>query len=83
MFFWRVYEFYFDFCWISGKMDEIRKFRQFRGPTPRRKDSTQQRKSTPRRGLEGGLDKPRVRRGIAKLRSSKGLSYSVALFTDM
>ena len=38
------------------------------GPTPRRRDPTQQRKSTPRhgmstqrRGREGGLDKPQVR----------------------
>ena len=65
-------------------MDEISKSEQFRGPTLRRRDPTQQHKSTPRRGmstprrgLEGGLDKPRVRRGVAKLRRG------VALFTDM
>ena len=65
MFFWRVYEFSFDFGWISGKMDEISKFGQFRGLTLRRRDPTQQRKSTPRCSREGGLDKPQVRRGVA------------------
>ena len=56
------------FGWISRKMDEINKIGQFRGPSPRRRDPTQQRKSMPRRGMstswhgqEGGLDKPRVR----------------------
>ena len=46
--------------------------------------------STPQRGQEGGLDKPRVRRGIAKLRCGEGLRRSVAvlrhgvaLFTNM
>ena len=46
--------------------------------------------STLRRGREGGLDKPRVRRGRAKLRRGEGLHGSiavlrrgVALFTDM
>ena len=57
----------------------------------------QQRKSTLRRGMsmmrhgrEGGLDKPRVHRGIAKLRHGEGLCRSVAvlrrgvaLFTNM
>ena len=95
MFFWRVYKFSFDFGGISGKRDEIKKSGQFRGPT--RKDPTQQRKSIPRRGMsmprrsrEGGLDKPRVRRGVAKLRCGEGLRRSVvvlcrglALFTDM
>ena len=68
MFFLRVYEFYFDFGWISGKMDEISKFRQFRGPMPQCRDPTQQRKSTLRHGMptprcdrQGGLDKPRRR----------------------
>ena len=90
MFFWRVYEFSFDFGWISGKMDEINKSGQFRGPTPQRRAPTQQRKSTLRRGMptpqhgrEGGLDKPRVRRGIAKLRRIAVLCHGVALFTDM
>ena len=32
------------------KGDEISKFGQFRGPTPRRRDPTQPRKSTPQRG---------------------------------
>ena len=73
-FFWRVYEFSFDFGWISGKRDEINKSGQFRGPTPQCRDPTAQRKSKPRCGMftlrrdrEGGLDKPRVRRGVAKL----------------
>ena len=35
-------------------MDEISKFGQFRGPTPRRRNPTQW------RDREGGLDKPRV-----------------------
>ena len=69
----------------------------FRGPTPRYRDPTQQRKSmpkrgmsTPRRGQEGGLDKPRVHRGVAKLRHGEGLRRNVAvlrrgvaLFIDM
>ena len=51
---------------------------------------TQQRKFTPRHGMsssrcgrEGGLDKPRVRRGVAKLRRDEGLRHGVALFIDM
>ena len=71
-FLWRVCEFSFDFGWISEKVDEFNKSRQFRGPMPRRKDPTprrrvptQQCKSTPQRDLEGGLDKPRVCRGVA------------------
>ena len=46
----------------------------------------QQRKSTPRRGMytlrhgrEGGLDKPWVRRGVAKLHRGEGLRRSVAM----
>ena len=39
--------------------------------------------STPRHDREGGLDKPRVRRGIEKLRRGEGLRRNVALFTDM
>ena len=89
---------YFEvFGWISGKMDEIRKSGQFQGPTPWLRDPTQQRKSTPRRGMstpwrgrEGGLDKLQVRRGVAKLRHSEDLRRSLAvlrrgveLFTDM
>ena len=35
--------------------------------------------STPRRGREGGLDKPRVRRGVAKLHHSEGLNRNVAV----
>ena len=65
-------DYFWVFCWISRKMDEISKSWQFRGPTPRRRDPTRQRKSTLRRGMsmprcgrEGGLDKPRVRRGVA------------------
>ena len=49
-----------------------------------------ERKSTSRRGREGGLDKPRVHRGVAKLRHNEGLRLNVAvlrrgvaLFTDM
>ena len=48
MFLWRVYEFSFYFGWISGKMDEISKYGQFQGPTSRRREPTQQRKSTPK-----------------------------------
>ena len=58
-------------------MDKIRKSGQFRGLTSWR-------------GREGGLDKPRVHRGIANLRRDEGLRRSVAvlcrgvaLFTDM
>ena len=91
MFFWRVYEFSFDFGWISRKMEEISKSGQFQGPTSWHRDPTQQRKSMPRRGMsmpqrdrEGGLDKPRVRRGVAKLRRSIAvLRCGIALFTDM
>ena len=38
--------------------------------------------STPWHGREGGLDKPRVRRGVAKLRRDEGLcrNVGVALF---
>ena len=71
-------------------MDEISKFGHFRDLTLWRRDPTQQRKSTlrsgmskPRRGQEGGLDNPRVRRGIAKLHHGEGLRCSIALFTDM
>ena len=85
------------FGWISGKRDEISKSGQFRGPTPRRKDPTQQHRSTLRRGMsmpwrsrEGGLDKPRVHRGVTELRHGEGLRRSVAvlrcgraLFTEM
>ena len=112
MFFWKLFEFSFDFGWIYGKIDEISKFGQFQGPTLRCRDPklwrrdptlwhrdptlrcrdpTQQRKSTPwrgmstlRRGKEGGLDKLRVHRGIAKLRRSVVmLRCGVALFTYM
>ena len=80
MFLWRVYEFSFDFGWISGKKnDEISKFRQFQGLMSRRRDPKQQRKSTPRHGMstprcgrEGGL----VRKGVAKLRCDK--AYAAA-----
>ena len=78
MFFWRVYEFSFDFGWISGKRDEISKFGVLRHDV----DPTQQRKSTPRRGMstprhgrEGGLDKPRVHRGVAKLRHGDAMPW--------
>ena len=74
MFIWRVYEFSFDFGWISGKNDKISKSGQFQGPMSRRRDPMQQRKSTPRRGMstsqcgrEGGLDKLWVRRGVARV----------------
>ena len=90
MFLGRVYEFSFDFGWINRKMDEISKSGQFRGPTLWRRDPTQQRKSTPRRGSEGRLDKPQVCQGVANLSRGEGLSRSaavlrrgVALFTDM
>ena len=66
-------------------MDEISKSGQFRGPTPRHRDPTQQRKfkprrgmSTPRRGREAGLDKPRVQQGVTKLRHDKGLRHGIA-----
>ena len=56
----------------------------------RRRDPTQQRRSMQRRGREGGLDKPRIRRGVTKLRCGEGLPRRVAvqcrgvvLFTDM
>ena len=46
--------------------------------------------STLQRGREGGLDKPQVCRGVAKLHRGEGLRYNVAvlrrgvaLFTDM
>ena len=61
MFFWREYKFSFDLGWISRKMNEISKSGQFRGPTLQRRDPTQRRRSMPRRGIEGGLDKPQVR----------------------
>ena len=61
---------------------------KFRGSTPRRRDPTQQRRSTPRRGMsmsrrdrEGSLDKPWV--GIAKLRCGEGLRRRVTLFTNV
>ena len=38
MFFLRVYNFSFDFDWISENRDEISKSKQFRGPMPRRRD---------------------------------------------
>ena len=62
------------FCWIYGKRDEISKSGQFRGPTPQRRDPMQ------RRGREGGLDKPRVRRGIEKLRHSVATVHSMKIF---
>ena len=91
MFFWRVYEFSFDVGWIYEKMDEISKPGQFRGPTLRRRGPTPKcGMSTLRCGREGGLDKPRVRRGVAKLCHGEGLrgniamlSRGIALFTDM
>ena len=49
------------FGWIYGKRNEISKSRQFQGPTSWCRDPMQQ------RGREGGLDKPWVRRGVAKL----------------
>ena len=71
-------------------MDEIGISGQFRGPTSRRRDPTQQRKSTLMRCRKGGLDKPRVRRSVAKLHPGEGLRRNVAvlrrrvaLFTDM
>ena len=39
------------FSWISRKMDEINKSGKFRGPTSRCKDSTQQHRSMPWRGM--------------------------------
>ena len=72
------------FGWIYGNMDEINKYGQFRGPTLRRRNPMKQ------RGREGGLDKPQVCRGIAKLCRGEGLRRSVAvlchgiaLFTNM
>ena len=65
------------FGWISGKMDEIGKYGQFRGPMPWRRDPTQ------RRGREGGLDKPRVCRGEGLCRSVAMPRHGVALFIDM
>ena len=46
----------------------------FKGLTPWRRDPTQ------RRGREGGLDKPRVHRGIAKLRRSVATVHSMKIF---
>ena len=80
-------DYFWVFGWIYGERDEISKFGKFRGPTLRgrgptlrHRDPTQQRKSTPRHGMstsrssrEGGLDKPRVRRGVAKLRRVEGV----------
>ena len=91
MFFLRVYKFSFEFCWISRKSDEISKSGLFWGFTPRRRDPTQKRKSTLRRGMstprrdqEGGLDKLKVIQGIANLRCSVAvLRRGVALFIDM
>ena len=59
------------------KRHEISKSGQFRGPTPRLRDPTQ------RHGQEGGLDKPRVCRAVAKLCHGEGLRRDVALFIDM
>ena len=39
--------------------------------------------STQWRGLEGGLNNPRVLQGVAKLRRGEGLCRGVALFIDM
>ena len=85
-----ILDYFGVFGWIFEKRDVISKSGQFRGPTPLRRDPTQQRKSTLRRGMstlrrgrEGGLDKPRVHRGVANLCCSEGLRRSVALFTDM
>ena len=61
------------FGWISGKMDKISKFGQFRGPKSWSRDPTQP------RGREGDLDKPRVHRAVAKLRRGKGLHRNVAM----
>ena len=44
-------DYFWVFSWIPGKRDEINKSGQFRGPTSRRRDPMQQRKSTPRRGM--------------------------------
>ena len=82
------------FSWISGKMDEFSKSRKFRGPTLRRKDPTQQRRSMPRRGMstplrdqEGGLDKPRVRRGVATVHSMENFCvlfcFAIPLFRGL
>ena len=46
---------------------------------PQRKDPTQQGKSTPWRGREGGLKEPRVRRGVANLRQGEGLRRSIVV----
>ena len=57
---------------------------------PRSSLSPRQGVACPRRGQEGGLDKPRVRRGVAKLCRDEGLRCSVVilcrgvvLFIDM
>ena len=68
---------------IFGKRDGISKSRQFRGPTLRRRSTPMHGMSTPWCGCEGGLDKPQVRRGVAKLCRGEGLRRSVALFTDV
>ena len=65
------------FGWISGKIDEISKSGQFRGPTPRRKDPTQW------CGREGGLEKPWVRRGEGLHRNVAVLRRSVATIHSM
>ena len=46
-----LFDYFGVFSWISGKMDEISKSRKFRGPMPRRRNPTQQRRSTPRGGM--------------------------------
>ena len=50
---------YFGFFgWISGKRNKISKSGQFQGPMPRRRDLTQQRKSTPWGWQRGRLGQP-------------------------
>ena len=64
---------FWGFGLISRKMDEISKSGQFQGSTQRRRDPMQ------RRGREGGLDKPRVQRGVANLHHGEGLRGCVAV----
>ena len=66
-------------------MDEIRKSRQFWGPTPRCRGPMQQGKSTLRRGMSTPwCGREEAWRSLGYLRRSvAALCHGVALFTDM
>ena len=61
-------------------MDEIRKYGKFWGPTPRLRDPTQQRKSTPRCGMS---TLRHGREGVFSLRLGEGLRRGVAIAHNM